>query len=89
MPILYRIDILSALKEKGYNTNRIRKEKLLAESTLQAFRSGQLVSWKNVERVCHLLGCQPGDILEYVPADGEDPTEPGISPGAAGKIGEE
>ena len=89
MPILYRVNILSALKEKGYNTNRIRKEKLLAESTLQAFRSGQLVSWKNVERVCHLLGCQPGDILEYVPEDGEDPLEPGINSSSEGKIGEE
>jgi len=32
--IAYKIDILAALKEKGYNTNRLRKEKLLAESTL-------------------------------------------------------
>ena len=31
MPIVYKIDILAALKEKGYNTNRLRKEKLLAE----------------------------------------------------------
>lgn len=65
MPITYKLDVLAALKEKGYNTNRIRKEKLLAESTLQSFRAGQLVSWTNMERLCRLLECQPGDILEY------------------------
>ena len=27
MPIIYKTDILAALKEAGYNTNRIRKEK--------------------------------------------------------------
>ena len=31
MPITYKIDVISALKEKGYNTNILRKEKLLAE----------------------------------------------------------
>ena len=34
MPIIYKTDILMALKEAGYNTNRIRKEKLLSEGVL-------------------------------------------------------
>lgn len=66
MSIRYRINIIAALKEHGYNTNRIRREKILSESTLQAFRIGQPVSWMNIDRVCALLNCQPGDLLEYV-----------------------
>ena len=66
MAIRYKFDIIAALKEAGYSTYKIRKEKILAESTLQAFRAGQLVSWENVDRVCKLLQCQPGDLLEYV-----------------------
>lgn len=65
MPIRYKTDILEALKAKGYSTYRIRKEKLLAESTVQAFRKGELVSLDNIARICELLDCQPGDILEY------------------------
>ena len=65
MPIRYKTDILEALKAKGYSTYRIRKEKLLAESTVQAFRRGELVALDNIGRVCELLQCQPGDILEY------------------------
>lgn len=66
MPIRYKIDIMTALKEKGYSTYRIRKEKLFGEATLQKFRNGELVSWENIERVCVLLGCDVGDIVECV-----------------------
>lgn len=71
MPIFYKIDILSALREKGFTTYKIRKEKLLAESTVQALRRGEMVSLDNISRVCGMLGCQPGDILEYIPEGGE------------------
>lgn len=66
MPLQYKIEVLAALKEKGYNTSRIRTEALFSQSTLQKFRSGQGVDWKNIEMLCRLLECQPGDIIEYV-----------------------
>lgn len=65
MPMKFKIDVLAALKEKGYNTNRIRTEKLLSQSTLQKFRNNEGVSWENIETLCKLLECQPGDLLEY------------------------
>ena len=65
MPLKYKIDVLSALKEKGYNTNKIRTEGLLSQSTLQKFRNQQGVSWENLETLCRLLDCQPADIIEY------------------------
>ena len=66
MPLRYKIDVLNALKEKGYNTNKIRTEGLLSQSTLQKFRQQQGVSWENLETLCKLLECQPGDLIEYV-----------------------
>ena len=69
MPIKYKIDILAALKEKGYSSTRIRNEKLIGQSYLQQLRHGEMVSWKTLEIICKLLECQPGDILEYVPAN--------------------
>lgn len=66
MPIVYKMDILSALKDAGYSSYRIRKEKLLGEATLQKIRSKELVSWENITTICQLLNCQPGDIVEYV-----------------------
>ena len=66
MPIRYKIDVLAALKGAGYNTTRLRREKLLSESTIQALRGGKMVSLENVSRICSMLQCQPGDLLEYV-----------------------
>ena len=65
MPLYFKIDILLALKEHGYNTTRLRREKLLAEGVIQALRDSKPVSWANIARICDLLDCQPGDILEY------------------------
>ena len=50
MPIVYKIDVLSALKEAGYNTTRIRKEKIMGEAMLQKIRSGQMPSWGTLEQ---------------------------------------
>ena len=67
MPIQYKIDVLAALREKGYTQNRIREEKLIGQSYLTQLRHGELVSWKTIETICSLLGCQPGDLVEYIP----------------------
>ena len=72
MPITYKIDVISALKEKGYNTNILRKEKLLAEGVIQALREKKPISWANIEKLCKLLNCQPGDSMEYVEEGSEN-----------------
>lgn len=66
MSIIYKFDVLQALKNRGYNTNRLRKEKLLAEGVIQSLREKRAISFSNLEKLCELLNCQPGDILEYV-----------------------
>lgn len=66
MPLQFNRDVIAALKDKGYNTNRIRKEKLFSQSTLQKFRTNQGVDWKNIEMLCRLLECQPNDFMEYI-----------------------
>ena len=64
--IRYKLDILAALKEKGYNTNRLRKERLLAEGVIQSLREGKYIALQNIDKICWLLDCQPADLLEYV-----------------------
>lgn len=68
MAMRYKVDVVELLKSKGYSSYRIRKEKLLAESTLQKLREGNTsISVENVGTICELLNCQPGDVIEYVP----------------------
>lgn len=71
MAVQYKIDIMAALKQNGYSSTKIRSEKLMGQATLQQIRHGELVSWKNIDVICKLLNCQPGDILEYVPEEME------------------
>lgn len=71
MSLKYKIDVLSELKNAGYNTSKLRKEKLLSESTIQKFRNKLPVSWENIETLCRLLKVQPGDIIEYIPDNEE------------------
>ena len=68
MPIRYKIDIMEALKNKGYSSYRIRKEKLFGQKTVQDFREGTVVlSQDLLSKLCEILECQPGDLIEYVP----------------------
>ena len=69
MAIVYKIDVLKELKEKGYNTSRLRKDKLMGEATIQKIRENQLVSWANLDTICTLLNCNVGDVVEHQKED--------------------
>ena len=58
MPISYA-KLFELLKEKGYTTYKIRQEKLIGQGT------GGLDA-KTIARLCEVLDCQPGDLMEYV-----------------------
>lgn len=65
MPIVYD-KLFRLLKEKGWTTYKIRKEKLIGQATLTALRNGTGgIDAKTIARLCEVLGCQPGDIMEY------------------------
>lgn len=71
MPIKYKGDIINRLREAGYNTTRIRKENIFGQKTMQDFRTNAEIPYKTINKLCKLLDCQPGDIMEYV----EEPAE--------------
>ena len=66
--IKYKINILTTLKNKGYSTYKLRKNKILGEATIQKYRNNECIdAITNLNLLCELLECQPGDIIEYVP----------------------
>lgn len=65
--LVYKIDVLEALREAGYNTNKLRKDNLLGQSTLQYMRNNEMIGTKALDIVCRLLDMQPGNIIKYVP----------------------
>lgn len=67
MSLQYKINVLAALKEKGYSTYRLSVEKILSHSSIQKLKEGKILSADGIGTLCELLECQPGDILSYEP----------------------
>ena len=65
--IRYKIDLIQELKNIGYSTYKIRKEKIFTERQLQQIRNNKLLAQDALNKVCIILNCQPGDILEFIP----------------------
>lgn len=71
MAIVYKKDILKALKEKGYTTHMMRnKEKMgdnyIGQRQIQQIRDKEIVSISCLDKLCKLLGCGIEDIIEYI-----------------------
>lgn len=66
MPVKYKINVVQALKDKGYSSYRLRRDKIIGERQIQQLRTGDIVSLSCIDKICSLLDCQPGDILEHI-----------------------
>lgn len=64
--IEYKIDIMESLKSKGYTSYKLRHEKIFGEATMTKFRRKEYINFDNLNLLCELLECQPGDIIKYV-----------------------
>lgn len=74
MAFRYKLNIMDKLKEKGYSSTRLRREKLLGESYMSQIRRGDMISWAALDTVCNLLECQPGELIEHIKEAGVDKT---------------
>lgn len=73
--IRYKINIMDSLKNKGYTSYRLRKDKIFGEATMTKFRKKEYINFDNLNILCNLLDCQPGDIIEYIPDPPQNPTD--------------
>lgn len=73
--IKYKVNIMDSLKAKGYTSYRLRKEKIFGEATMTKFRNKEYINFDNLNLLCTLLNCQPGDILEFVPDTPENSSQ--------------
>ena len=69
--IKYKIDVIKALKEKGYTVTQIRRDGLLSGKTLTALKEGGNITIDTLNRLCIMLRCQPSDLIECVVTDEE------------------
>ena len=60
MAIRWRVDPLQLMKDCGYSTYRIRREKILGLQTIQNIKENKSISFDTLDRIS-------GKLIEYVP----------------------
>lgn len=75
--IVWTIDVLEELKKEGYNTSRLKQEKIFSETVIQDLRSsrggtlGRCKSITVLNQVCMLLDCSLSDVADFIWTEGE------------------
>lgn len=65
MPIKYD-KLFQMMQKRGLTTYKIRKENIISQSALTAIKNGKSVTTDTIAKLCKVLDCQPGDLIEYV-----------------------
>ena len=63
--------LVNKLKENGITQYKLKQDKILGSATItKIFKNdginGESIDMKVVDKMCKLLQCQPGDILECI-----------------------
>lgn len=68
MPIVVNLDVM--LARRKMRSRDLAAAVGITEQNISLLKSGKVkgVRFDTLERICVELGCQPGDILEFVPA---------------------
>ena len=67
MPISYE-KLFALMAAKGFKKYDLRKNGIHA-AVVDKLIKGGTVDTTTIEKLCRVLDCQPGDIIEYVPED--------------------
>jgi putative transcriptional regulator len=72
MPIVVRLDVMMARRK--VRSNALARAVGITEANLSLLKSGKVkgVRFATLEAICRVLDCQPGDILEFQPDEGEE-----------------
>ena len=64
MPIKYD-KLIALMKEAGITSYTVKKDKIIGQATYKKIMEGGDIDTRTIAKLCELLNCQPGDILEY------------------------
>ena len=72
MSIILRLDVMMARRK--VRSNALARAVGITEANLSLLKSGKVkgVRFSTLEAICRYLQCQPGDLLEFQPDDGEE-----------------
>ena len=66
MPIVVNLDVMMAKRKMSLNELSEKVELTLSNLSILKTGKAKAVRFSTLEKICEVLDCQPGDILEYV-----------------------
>lgn len=73
--IVINLDVMMAKRKIGLSELAARVDLTQANLSILKNGKGKAIRFSTLNRICKELGCQPGDILEYVEGGEEDDDE--------------
>lgn len=73
MPIVYK-KMIQLMEEKGITSYVCKRDNIIGQATYKKIKEGGDIDTRTIAKMCEVLHCQPGDLLEYVADAGEDKT---------------
>jgi putative transcriptional regulator len=69
MAIVVDIDVL--LTQRGMSVGQFAQEVGISPANVAVLKNGRgrAIRFSTLDAICRVLGCGPGDVLRYVPAD--------------------
>ena len=69
MPIIVNLDVM--LARRKMRSRELAERIGIAEQNVSLLKSGKVkgMRFDTLEKICEILDCQPGDILEYRPEE--------------------
>lgn len=71
MAIIINLDVMMAKRKKGLTELAGEVDITPANLSILKNNKAKAVRLQTLDAICKTLGCQPGDILEYVPDETE------------------
>lgn len=64
---MIEVNLKRVLKEKGMTSKDLAQKVGITEANLSILKTGKAkgVRFETLNRICYILGCQVGDILEF------------------------
>ena len=68
MPIKYD-KLIALMRDRGITSYTLKRDNIIGQATYKKIMEGGDIDTRTIAKLCKLLECQPGDILEYVPEE--------------------
>ena len=75
MSIILRLDRVMA--DRKMSLNELSERVGVSNVNLSKIKTGKIsaIRFSTLDAICKVLGCQPGDILEYTPSEDDEVNE--------------